>query len=57
MKSPNNQFPMYAENALPAITVRNKDRFIEVLDGRIEGIERESGRKRVEKIIKKAGKI
>jgi hypothetical protein len=57
MKSPANQFPMYAENALPAITAQTKHRFIKVLNGRIEGIERESGRKRVEKVIKKAGKI
>jgi hypothetical protein len=57
MKSPANQFPMYAENALPAITALNKDRFIDALTGRIEDIERESGRKRVEKVIKKAGKI
>lgn len=57
MKSPNNQFPMYAENALPAITAQNKDRFIDTLTGRIEDIERESGRKRIEKVIRKAGKI
>jgi hypothetical protein len=57
MKSPANQFPMYAENALPAITAQNKSRFIDALTGRIENIERESGRKRVEKVIRKAGKI
>jgi hypothetical protein len=57
MKSPANQFPMYAENALPAVTVQNKDRFIHALTGRIEDIERESGRKRIEKVIRKAGKI
>lgn len=48
---------MYAENALPVITAGNKARFIEALTGRIDGIERESGRKRVEKVIKRAGKI
>lgn len=57
MGSPTNQLPMYAENALPAVTAQNKDRFIEALTGRIENIERESGRKRIEKVIAKSGKI
>jgi hypothetical protein len=57
MKSPANQFPMYAESALPAITAQNKGRFIGALTGRIEDIERESGRKRIEKVIRKARKI
>jgi hypothetical protein len=57
MSSPTNQLPMYAENALPAVTAQNKDRFITALTGRIEDIERESARKRVEKVIAKSGKI
>ena len=55
--SPTNQLPMYAENALPIITAGNKHRFIEVLAGRLDEIEKESKRKRVEKVIAKAGKI
>jgi len=57
MGSPTNQLPMYAENALPIITAGNKDRFIEVLAGRLDEIEKESKRKRVEKVIAKSGKI
>jgi hypothetical protein len=57
MSSPTNQLPMYAENALPIITARNKDRFIEVLAGRLDEIEQDSKRKRVEKVIAKSGKI
>lgn len=57
MKCPTNQLPMYAENALPVVTAANKDRFIEALAGRLDEIEKESKRKRVEKVIKKAGKI
>lgn len=56
MKCPTNQLPMYAENALPVINGRNKERFIEVLAGRLEEIEKESKRKRVEKVMGKAGK-
>jgi hypothetical protein len=57
MNSPTNQLPMYAENALPVITAGNKLRFIEVLAGRLDEIEKESKRKRVEKVIAKSGKI
>jgi hypothetical protein len=57
MKSPVNQLPMYAEIALPVVNTGNKDRFIKALAGRLDDIERESGRKRVEKVMAKAGKI
>lgn len=57
MKCPTNQLPMYAENALPVITAANKGRFIEALAGRLGEIEKDSRRNRVEKVIKKAGKI
>jgi hypothetical protein len=57
MKAPTNQLPMYAEIALPVVTSINKERFIMALGGRLDDMERESGRKRVEKVIKKAGKI
>ncbi len=55
MTCPTNQFPMYAENALPVIDAGLKDRFVKTLVGRLDEIERESGRKRVEKVIKKLG--
>lgn len=57
LRSPTNQLPMYAEIVLPVITPGNKDRFIDVLAGRLDEIEKESKRKRVEKVIAKAGKI
>ncbi len=53
---PPNQFPMYAENAQVAINTTNKDDFLKVLSQRLNDIEKESGRKRVEKVIAKVSK-
>ncbi|MFC5529338.1 hypothetical protein [Cohnella yongneupensis] len=53
---PTNQLPTYAENALPLIHAGNKDAFSEALLGRLIEIEKDSKRKRVEKVIHKAGK-
>jgi hypothetical protein len=50
MRSPNNQFPMYAEKACPV--VQNKKRFKEVLIRRLEGLEKESKKRRVMKVMK-----
>ena len=50
---PTNQLPMYAENAMPMVNGPNKDRFIKVLASRLDKIEKESKRNRVEKVIKK----
>jgi hypothetical protein len=49
---PINQVPMYAENALPVIAAENKERFIKTLRLRLDEIEKDSARKRLEKIIK-----
>lgn len=57
IKCPTNQLPMYAENALPAISGGNKVRFIGALARRLDEIEKESKRKRVEKVIKRAEKV
>lgn len=51
--SPPNQLPMYAENTLPLIDDKNKSIFVKILHARINDIEKESKRKRIEKIIKK----
>lgn len=51
-----NQLPMYAENALPLIHSGNKEIFIQTLESRLGEIEKESKRKRVEQVIKKAHK-
>jgi len=53
IKSPNNQFPMYAEMSLAVITEKNKKRFEEILKGRIKGLEKESQKKRVMKVLNK----
>ncbi|MNY09731.1 hypothetical protein D3C86_1426650 [compost metagenome] len=55
-KSPTNQLPMYAERAMPVITGENKSRFIDVLSKCLHEIEKESKRKRVEKVISKIKK-
>lgn len=56
MGCPTNQLPMYAERALPVVNAVNRERFVQVLTSRLDDIERESGRKRVEKVIKKVKK-
>jgi hypothetical protein len=52
-KCPTNQLPMYAEHAVPVIDSSNKRMFLQVLTGRIDEVEKESKRKRIEKVIKK----
>jgi len=54
--SPTNQLPMYAENALPIITGKNKAAFIKTLSSRLREIEKDTKRIRVEKVIKKVSK-
>lgn len=51
--SATNQLPMYAERAIPIINDENKSLFIKTLEARIDDIEKDSKRKRVEKVIKK----
>lgn len=50
-----NQFPMYAENALPVISTEFNPEFTAVLRSRLDDFEQESKRKRVEKVLKKLG--
>ena len=50
---PTNQLPMYAENALKAIPAKSTADFAKVLSARLGGIEKESKRKRIEKVIKR----
>ncbi len=51
---PPNQFPMYAENAMPVINAVDKGKFVAVLQSRLGDMEKESKRKRVEKMMKKS---
>lgn len=53
LKSPANQLPMYAEKAMDIINDRNRKKFIQTLNSRLDDIDKESKRKRVEKVIKK----
>ena len=49
-----NQLAMYAERSMPVINEKNKAIFIRTLRSRFDDIEKDSQRKRVEKVIKKA---
>lgn len=51
-----NQLPMYAERALPVITAENKELFVKTLQGRLNDVEKETKRKRIEKVINKLKK-
>jgi hypothetical protein len=48
-----NQLPMYAENAIAAMQGIYKKEFCSVLTRRLDDMEKESKRKRVEKVLKK----
>jgi hypothetical protein len=50
---PANQLPMYAENATPAVSDENRAVFIETLSLRLDETQKESKRRRVEKVIRK----
>jgi hypothetical protein len=50
---PTNQLPMYAEQALPIVDKKRRAVFVSALSSRLKSIEKESKRKRVEKIIRK----
>jgi len=50
-----NQLPMYAEKAMPIVSDRNKKLFIKTRTSRLDDIEKETKRKRVEKVIRKLG--
>jgi len=53
LNSPTNQLPMYAEKAMPIINEKNKLLFIKTLSSRLDEIEKDTKRKRVEKVIAK----
>lgn len=55
LSCPANQLPMYAENALPVMTGNHKAEFVRTLSGRLGDFEKESKRKRVEKVLKRLG--
>jgi len=53
VSSPVNQLPMYAEKTMPVILDKNKALFIKTLQSRFDEIDKDTKRKRVEKVIKK----
>ncbi len=53
---PTNQLPMYAERAIPAVNNGNREAFVKLLSSRLDEIEKESGRKRIDKVLKKVAK-
>lgn len=56
LKSPTNQLPMYAENTLAIINEVHRVLFLHTLNARLDEIESDTKRKRVEKVIKKLQK-
>ena len=55
--SPSNQVPMYAEKAMPVVQKKNSAAFLQTLTGRMKDFEKESQRKRVEKLVQKLNKL
>jgi hypothetical protein len=51
-----NQFPMYAELALPAVATAHRARFTAILQARLKTIEQPAKRARVEKVLRKLSK-
>jgi hypothetical protein len=47
--------PMYAEKSLAVIQAANKARFRKAIEGRLTGLEKESQKKRVLKVLKQIG--
>ena len=53
LNSPVNQVAMYAERALPIINEKNKTKFISILTSRLGDMEKETLKKRLQKVISK----
>ncbi len=53
LQAPVNQVPSYAEQALPVTSPEFKERLVQVLQTRLQDVEQESKRKRIEKVLKK----
>lgn len=53
MGCPNNQFPMYVEMSVPVVDADNKKRFQQVIERRVDKLDKESQKKRVAKVLKK----
>jgi hypothetical protein len=51
-KCPTNQLPMYAESALSIVDEKNKTVFVKTLKARLGEVEKESKRRRIEKVMR-----
>ena len=51
------QLPMYAERTLPIINAKNKIEFINLMNERMNELNKESQKKRIEKVLKKLMKL
>jgi len=56
LSAPPNQLPTYAEKALPFVTDQHKKQFLKTLIVRLDDIETDTKRKRLEKVIQKLTK-
>jgi hypothetical protein len=56
MMCPNNQFPMYAEMSMAVVTKKNCKAFQNVLNRRLDSLEKESQRNRTAKVLKRLSK-
>jgi hypothetical protein len=52
-KCPSKQFPMYIEKSVIAINQYNQKEFANVIEARLPELEKDSQKKRIEKILKK----
>src|SRR5436190_2995579 len=52
LRCPTNQLPMYAEKAIRVVNDANRDHFVKVIASRLDEVEKESLRKRIEKVIR-----
>jgi hypothetical protein len=53
MSCPNNQFPMYVEMSVAVIDADNRKRFQQVIEKRVPKLDKESQKKRVDRVLKK----
>ena len=53
LASPNNQFPTYAEMSLALVNDKNRAALQKVMNRRLDGLEKESQKKRVAKVLKR----
>jgi HEAT repeat protein len=54
---PNNQFPMYAEMSLALANEKSRAALQKVITRRLDGLEKESQRKRIAKVLKRLTKV